>query len=115
MKDESKVNQRDVLIDEGKQADIEALGDCLRALADGQVLGDMSLTIVLYDRELTLPSLKANFEQRSTSGEFQNVTARKHETGRQFHSAHSLTAPWLRGNREKRSARNLVATLLKAC
>ncbi|MDQ2841433.1 MAG: hypothetical protein M3Y72_10430, partial [Acidobacteriota bacterium] len=36
MKDESKVNQRDVLIDEGKQADIEALGDCLRALADGQ-------------------------------------------------------------------------------
>ena len=51
MKDESKVNQRDVLIDEGKQADIEALGDCLRALADGQVLGDMSLTIVLYDRD----------------------------------------------------------------
>ena len=28
MKDESKVNQPDVLIDEGKQADIEALGDC---------------------------------------------------------------------------------------
>ena len=51
MKDESKVNQRDVLIDEGKQADIEALGDCLRALADGEVLGDMSLTIVLYDRD----------------------------------------------------------------
>ena len=51
MKDESKVNQRDVLIDEGKQADIEALGDCLRALADGQVLGDLSLTIVLYDRD----------------------------------------------------------------
>ncbi len=51
MKDESKVNQRDVLIDEGKQADIEALGDCLRALADGQVLGDMSLTIVLYDKD----------------------------------------------------------------
>ena len=51
IKDESKINQRDVLIDEGKQADIEALGDCLRALADGQVLGDMSLTIVLYDRD----------------------------------------------------------------
>ena len=51
MKDESKVNQRDILIDEGKQADIEALGDCLRALADGQVLGDMSLTIVLYDKD----------------------------------------------------------------
>ena len=51
MKDESMVNQRDVLIDEGKQADIEALGDCLRDLADGQVLGDLSLTIVLYDRD----------------------------------------------------------------
>ncbi len=50
MKDESQVNQRDVLVDEGKQADIETLGECLRALADGQVLGDMSLTIVLYDR-----------------------------------------------------------------
>jgi type IV secretion system protein VirB4 len=44
MKDESKVNQRDVLIDEGKQADIEVLGDCLRALSDGQTLGDLSLT-----------------------------------------------------------------------
>jgi len=49
MKDESQVNQRDVLVDEGKQADIETLGECLRALADGQVLGDISLTIVLYD------------------------------------------------------------------
>jgi type IV secretion/conjugal transfer VirB4 family ATPase len=48
MKDESTVNQRDVLIDEGKQADIEVLGDCLRALGDGQMLGDLSLTIVLY-------------------------------------------------------------------
>ena len=48
MKDESKVNQRDVLIDEGKRTDIEALGDCLRALGDGQVLGNLSLTIVLY-------------------------------------------------------------------
>ena len=54
MKDESKVSQRDVLIDEGKQADIEALGDCLRALADGQVLGDMSLTIVLYDERRSI-------------------------------------------------------------
>ena len=48
MKDESKVNQRDVLIDEGKQADIEILGECLRTLAEGQMLGDLSLTIVLY-------------------------------------------------------------------
>ncbi len=51
MKDESKVNQRDVLIDEGKQADIEVLGDCLRALSDGQTLGDLSLTIVLYGKD----------------------------------------------------------------
>jgi type IV secretory pathway VirB4 component len=35
-------------LDEGKQADIEVLGDCLRALGDGQMLGDLSLTIVLY-------------------------------------------------------------------
>ena len=39
MKDESKVNRRDVLIDEGKQAEIEALDDCLRAVPDGQVAG----------------------------------------------------------------------------
>ena len=51
MKDESKVNQRDVLIDEGKQADIEVLGECLRALSDGQTLGDLSLTIVLYGKD----------------------------------------------------------------
>jgi type IV secretion/conjugal transfer VirB4 family ATPase len=51
MKDESKVNQRDVLIDEGKQADIEVLGDCLRALSDGQTLGDLSLTIVPYGKD----------------------------------------------------------------
>ena len=44
----SKVNPRDVLVDESKQHDIEDLGDCLRALGDGQSLGDFSLTIVLY-------------------------------------------------------------------
>lgn len=42
------VNPRDVLIDEAKQADIENLGDCLRVLGDGQILGDFSLTIILY-------------------------------------------------------------------
>ena len=42
------VNPRDVLIDESKQADIEGLGDCLRVLGDGQTLGDLSLTIILY-------------------------------------------------------------------
>lgn len=46
--DQAKLNPRDVLVDESKQADIENLGDCLRALGDGQSLGDFSLTIVLY-------------------------------------------------------------------
>ena len=48
--DAAKTNPRDVLVDESKQADIENLGDCLRALGDGQQLGDFSLTIVLYGR-----------------------------------------------------------------
>jgi type IV secretory pathway VirB4 component len=48
--DPTKTNPRDVLVDESKQADIENLGDCLRALGDGQQLGDFSLTIVLYGR-----------------------------------------------------------------
>jgi type IV secretion system protein VirB4 len=50
--DPSKVNQRDVLIDESKQADIENLGECLRALGDGHTLGDFSLTVVLYSTDL---------------------------------------------------------------
>ena len=33
--DPAKTNPRDVLVDESKQADIEDLGDCLRALGDG--------------------------------------------------------------------------------
>ena len=47
--DPSKQNQRDVLVDESKQADIENLGDCLRELGDGQSLGEFSFTLVLYD------------------------------------------------------------------
>ncbi|WP_263376084.1 VirB4 family type IV secretion system protein [Granulicella aggregans] len=50
--DPAKANQRDVLIDESKQADIENLGECLRALGDGQTLGDFSLTVVLYSNDL---------------------------------------------------------------
>jgi type IV secretion system protein TrbE len=50
--DPAKTNQRDVLIDESKQADIENLGECLRALGDGQTLGDFSLTVVLYSNDL---------------------------------------------------------------
>ena len=52
-------------MDESKQADIENLGDCLRALGDGQSLGEFSLTIVLY----------GNSERNSTSSwhEFMGV------------------------------------------
>ena len=60
--DATKTNPRDVLVDESKQADIENLGDCLRALGDGQSLGDFSLTIVLYGRSRAdLDQLVAEF------------------------------------------------------
>jgi type IV secretory pathway VirB4 component len=60
--DATKTNPRDVLVDESKQADIENLGDCLRALGDGQSLGDFSLTIVLYGRsQIDLEQLGAEF------------------------------------------------------
>lgn len=49
---QEKLPERDQLIDESKQADIEQLGDCLRALGDGQTMGDFSLTIVLNSRDL---------------------------------------------------------------
>jgi type IV secretion system protein VirB4 len=49
--DPAKVNPRDVLVDESKQADIENLGDCLRALGEGQYLGEFSLIIVLHGKE----------------------------------------------------------------
>jgi type IV secretion system protein VirB4 len=49
--DPAKTNPRDVLVDESKQSDIENLGDCLRALGDGQSPGEFSLTIVLYSRD----------------------------------------------------------------
>ena len=63
--DATKTNPRDVLVDESKQADIENLGDCLRALGDGQSLGDFSLTIVLYG--------KAKAELDQLVGEFTGV------------------------------------------
>lgn len=49
--DPAKTDPRNVLVDESKQADIENLGDCLRALGDGQQLGELSLTIILYDKD----------------------------------------------------------------
>jgi type IV secretory pathway VirB4 component len=75
--DATKTNPRDVLVDESKQADIEDLGDCLRALGDGQSLGDFSLTIVLFGRGV-ICSLKNG--TRSTRG---RVHRRLHQCGRQ--------------------------------
>ena len=49
--DTTQTNPRDVLVDESKQADIENLGNCLRALGDGQALGDFSLSIVIFSRD----------------------------------------------------------------
>ena len=63
--DTKQVNPRDVLVDESKQADIENLGDCLRALGDGQSLGDFSLTVVLYSES------KENVDR--LAGEFTSV------------------------------------------
>jgi type IV secretion/conjugal transfer VirB4 family ATPase len=60
--DVTKTNPRDVLVDESKQADIENLGDCLRALGDGQSLGDFSLSIVLYgDTKARIDELVGEF------------------------------------------------------
>ena len=67
--DPAKTNQRDVLIDESKQADIENLGECLRALGDGQTLGDFSLTVVLYSTSLQT----INQEMGEFAGVFTNA------------------------------------------
>jgi len=67
--DPAKTNQRDVLIDESKQADIENLGECLRALGDGQTLGDFSLTVVLYSPDLQT----INQEMGEFTGVFTNA------------------------------------------
>ncbi len=49
---EDTTRERDELIDESKQADVQNLGECLRALGDGQTMGGLSLTVVLYGRDL---------------------------------------------------------------
>jgi len=67
--DHAQTNQRDVLIDESKQADIENLGECLRALGDGQTLGDFSLTVVLYSADLQT----INQEMGEFTGVFTNA------------------------------------------
>jgi type IV secretion/conjugal transfer VirB4 family ATPase len=51
MRDENKL-ERDQLIDESKQADVEQLGLCMRALGDGETMGYFTLTIVLNSRDL---------------------------------------------------------------
>src|SRR6185437_8208966 len=50
-RDPATYDPRNTLMDESKQADIENLGDCLRALGDGQSLGEFSLTIVITGRD----------------------------------------------------------------
>jgi type IV secretion system protein VirB4 len=68
--DPAKINPRDVLVDESKQADIENLGDCLRALGDGQSLGDFSLSIVLYgDSKQKLDHLAGEFASVFTNAD----------------------------------------------
>jgi len=47
-RDPAAYDPRNTLMDESKQADIENLGDCLRALGEGQSLGEYSLTVVLF-------------------------------------------------------------------
>jgi type IV secretion system protein VirB4 len=68
--DPAKTNPRDVLVDESKQADIENLGDCLRALGDGQSMGDFSLTIVLHgDSKQMLDHLAGEFASVFTNAD----------------------------------------------
>jgi type IV secretion system protein TrbE len=68
--DVAKANPRDVLVDESKQADIENLGDCLRALGDGQSLGDFSLSIVVYgDSKPQLDQLVGEFTSVFTNAD----------------------------------------------
>jgi hypothetical protein len=68
--DLTTTNPRDVLVDESKQADIENLGDCLRALGGGLSLGEFSLSIVLYGDS------KADVDQ--LAGEFMSVFTNAH-------------------------------------
>jgi type IV secretion system protein VirB4 len=50
-RDPAAYDPRNTLMDESKQADIENLGDCLRAIGDGHSLGEFSLTVVLYAQD----------------------------------------------------------------
>jgi type IV secretion/conjugal transfer VirB4 family ATPase len=53
---EDKQNQgpKDDLVDDSKQAAIEELGECLKAIGnDGKYFGEFTLSVVIYDEELT--------------------------------------------------------------
>jgi hypothetical protein len=50
-RDPASYDPRNTLMDESKQADIENLGDCLRAIGGGQSLGEFSLTVALYAQD----------------------------------------------------------------
>ncbi len=52
VRDERKTSQRDELIDESKQADVENLGECIKQLGDGQSMGEFSFTLTLYAEDL---------------------------------------------------------------
>jgi len=87
--DATTTNPRDVLVDESKQADIENLGDCLRALGDGESLGDFSLTIVLYGRSSTdLERLGAEF-----TGVFTNADGNLYQETYNQLNAYFATVP----------------------
>jgi type IV secretion system protein VirB4 len=87
--DKAMTNPRDVLVDESKQADIENLGDCLRALGEGQTLGDFSLTIVLYGQSRAeLDPLVAEF-----TGVFTNADGNLFEETYNQLNAYFATVP----------------------
>ena len=56
-------------VDESKQADIENLGDCLRALGEGQSLGDFSL----YDCDVRKDQGRARPPRGEFTGVFTNA------------------------------------------
>jgi hypothetical protein len=67
--DTTKVNPRDVLVDESKQRDIENPGDCMRALDVGHSLGNFSLAAT----KGVLDQLVGEFSAVTTPSLFRNA------------------------------------------
>ncbi len=97
--DATKTNPRDVLVDESKQADIENLGDCLRALGDGQSLGDFSLTIAFGVPDSMLSHFKIGspvpvdveaLRGRALTGQITQIAASANRESRVFNIEVSL-------------------------